>query len=276
MVLANYDAIIAALTNGLQEVTPFQKASQTTDAAGAPCLSWRAVGNPSAGAVPATGAGTIPTKDTAGAIFMANPTANLYLTKFGMGGATQNIAWLIDILWFNSGLNGTTTTAQTFTSTALTRYSGTAAAGNEIALICWTATGSTATTITATYTNQAGTAAKVTPAVNFWTGGLGGGTVPPTADQFQVLPFASGDTGVRALADVDLLASTLTAGDFGACIFRRLAMVGFNANQYVERDLVLQTTSLPERFDDACLALVIIPSTTSTGNYFGVVEAVEG
>src|SRR4029453_5122973 len=99
MVLANYDAIISALTNGLQEVAPFQKASQTTDAAGAPCLSWRAVGNPSAGGVPTTRAGKNTTKDTAGGMFIANPTANLYLIKFGMGGVTQNIAWLIDILW---------------------------------------------------------------------------------------------------------------------------------------------------------------------------------
>lgn len=276
MAVNNYDAIISALTSGKGRKFSFFKTSQTTDAAGAPCLSWRATGIPGAGSVPATGAGTIPTKDTAGAIFFANASGadNSYLTKFGMGGATLGTAWLIDICWFNSGLSGTVATAQSFTSTPLTRY--TTGDDLEIGLVCWTTTGTTAVNVTTSYTNQAGTTARTTPSVAFWTGGYGGGTVAPTADQMQILPLQAGDYGVRAMASVTLSATTGTAGNFGAMIFKRLATIAWSANVYLERDLVLQTTSLPEKQDDACLAILYIPSTTSTGNNHGLIELVEG
>jgi len=274
LAFTNYDAIIAALTAGKQDHRSIFKGSQTADAAGVPVFTWRGAGTPAAGAVPATGSGTVPTRDTTGAIYMANGvTANTaYFLKYGVGGATQGTSWLVDVCWFNSGLSGTVITAQTINSLALTRYT----TGEDllIALICWTATGTTASNVTVSYTNQDGTAGRTTTSVAFWTGGYGGGALAPTADQVQLLPLQAGDRGARSIQSLTLSASTLTAGNFGVMLLKRLAVVSYEAARYNERDLVLQTSNLPQKIDSACLSTIHVPNGTSTGLWYGNIHVV--
>ena len=280
----NYDSIISALTNSVTSKESnywFYKNTLTADAQGSPTFYWRATGIPVVGAVPATGVGTLPTKDTVGAMFLRNATApdNSYLTTFDMyiDGTVgdYNSFMLVDVLWFNSGLSGTVITAQTINSSALTRYTGTNSAGNYLGLVCWTATGSTASNVTCSYTNQAGTAGKTTPSVVFWTGAFGAGAIAPTADQVQILPLALGDTGIRSIESLTLSASTLTAGNFGAMIFRPLATLTQLVTTGMTRDLVLQIPSLPQKINDACLSIITVQSTTSLSKYIGSIKVIE-
>jgi len=277
MVLTSYDDIINALTSGKQEKVFYYLTSTTTKATGIPHFLWRAVGFPGSGSVPATGAGTVPTSATAGALVVANPTAPdlSYFTKFGLGSQSQSISLLlIDVLWFNSALSGTVATAQTINSSALTRY--TTGDGVYIGLVCWTATGTTASNVTVSYTNQAGTAGRTTPSVALWTGGWGGSTLGPVADQFQGLPLQAGDSGVRSIQTLTLSASTLTAGSFGAMLYKPIATITSAATAYSERDLVLQTPGLIQKQDSACLQFILVPGAAAVHNLFGFVETVEG
>ena len=266
---ATYDDIINSLSAlGRGQILKWCKLSMTAEAAGVPNLMWRGLpGLIAAGAVPDTGVGTIPTSSTAGAIPFTNAAGGrtMHALWVAAGGVTASGFILTDILWFGSGLSGTVTTEQVINSTALTRNTG--GIGNQIALICWTATGTTAVNVTVNYTNSAGVAARTTVSVALWTGGFGGGTLAPTANQMQIVPLQAGDLGVRSIEGLTLSASTLTAGDFGVCIFKPVVntMLNYPANTSIVKDLVLQTPSLEQVNDNACLVPIWIPSGTTTG-----------
>ena len=130
-------------------------------------------------------------------------------------------------------------------------------------------------TVTASYTNQAGTSGRTTTSVNFWSGGLGQATVPPTANQVQFLPLQSGDYGVRAVASVTLSASTLTAGNFGVFLFKPLATTTRGINSAMENDYIIQTSSLPEIQDSAYLGVLMgftSAAASITSGYLDIVQ----
>jgi phage tail sheath gpL-like len=83
----------------------------------------------------------------------------------------------------------------------------------------YTQIGTTGTTVTAAYTNQAGAGGQVAPLVVI------GGTGFREANRMILLPLASGDTGVRAVATIALTATTGTAGDIGVTLFKPLYVI---------------------------------------------------
>ena len=135
------------------------------------------------------------------------------------GANSQPTFFIVDMLSIQGGLNGTVATAQTtnLPTAALPRY--TDGAGVCIGIRVHTSVGSTATTLTCSYTNQAGTSGQTTPAVSF------GGANKGQAGIFIVLPLADGDTGVRSVQSVTLAATTGTAGAFGVSLFKPLFMI---------------------------------------------------
>jgi hypothetical protein len=54
-----------------------------------------------------------------------------------------------------------------------------------------------------------------------------------------------------------------------------IVCVPWVANSWTERDLVIQMANLPRILDDACLALMVLASTTSTGMIYGRLVAAE-
>jgi hypothetical protein len=171
---------------------------------------------------------------------------------------------LVDRLVHTSTLSGTVTTAQTVGSAALTRYT----TGDDVE--CWlewyAATGATTTTASVSYTNQAGVAGRT-----------GTATIPATTVAGQLVPVAlqAGDSGVRSVQSVTLAASTLTAGNFGVTLLRRLGSAPVNV---ANGGQVLDwgATGLPEIVAEACLAWIVLCSATSTGVIFGSVKTAEG
>jgi hypothetical protein len=168
---------------------------------------------------------------------------------------------LCDRLSHQGGLSATVTTAQTtnLPTAALTRY--TDGVGVMMGLEIYTQIGTTATTVTASYTNQANTSGQTSVATVF------GGTNNREIYRLIVLPLQQGDTGVRAVASVTVLASTGTAGDFGVTLFKPLVAIPIVEHMYphVHDALLTLHGQFAEVVDDACLFWVTLSATTSTG-----------
>jgi hypothetical protein len=207
------------------------------------------------GAVPTSAA--VPDNGTAGGLFQTAPGGGREKWLLGMVGTASAAGTLLlyDRLLHNGGLSGTVTTAQTVGGT-LTRNTG--GAGNQIWVEIYTQIGTTATTITASYTNQAGTSGRTTKAVAF------GGTGQREAERIIPLPLQDGDTGVQAVASVTVLATTTTAGNFGVTIARPLLVVPVVAAAAgTQRDLIAGLPEVKEIDADACLTLAWLANTTT-------------
>jgi hypothetical protein len=168
---------------------------------------------------------------------------------------------LADRLSHQGGLSGTVTTAQTtnLPTAALTRY--TTGVGVIAALDVYTQIGTTATTVNASYTNQDGTAAVASQATPF------GATGFREASRSIILPLAQGDTGVRSVESVTVLATTGTAGNFGVTLYRPLLLFPIGGlNQWYDINPLLGGGSnMPEVLDDACLYWLFVADTTASG-----------
>ena len=232
---------------------------------------WTYDGQPGAGVAP--GAVAVPTRATAGALGQANPSGGrqLWLTNFGATPSVGGTLELYDRCLHISGLSGTVTTAQTVGG-SLTRYTTAAlAVGNLIMVEIYSAVGTTATTITASYTNESGTSGRTTTAIAV------GGTGNREQTRAFLLPLQSGDRGVTAVASVTLAASTATAGNFGVSIVHPYGRVpvGYAA---VGNDFGALTKGKgpQEVLTDACIAALWVAfGTTAPDIYFGDAQMIE-
>lgn len=208
-----------------------------------------------AGAVP--GAVNVPDNTTRGGLMHTDPSGGRekWLLGNGMIGNAAGGVLLYDRLLQIGGLSGTSTGAQTVGGT-LTRNTG--GEGNQIWAEIYTLIGTTATTITASYTNQAGTSGRTTKPVAI------GATGNREAERMLPLPLQDGDTGVQAVASVTLAATTGTAGSFGVTVMKPLGLgfVPASGSGYW-RDYVAGLPGLPEIDTDACLALAFLANSTT-------------
>lgn len=250
MALADFNAYRDAL--GQQpELTDINFASLVT-VAGRPYDLWTTA--VPAGVAPTTAA--VPTNATLGAIGQQNGGSGaLVILSSRMSAAYPGQYIIVDRLSHQGGLSGTVTTAQTtnLPTSALTRY--TSGEGVMIGITIYTLIGTTATTISASYTNQAGTSGQTTPLVVF------GGTAFREAGRMILLPLAAGDTGARAVASVTVTASTTTAGAFGVTLFKPLYSVLVSDMSGVSQGGFVTGSNfggIPEIVDNACLSTVYI------------------
>ena len=107
--LTSMDDLVKALAS--KPITPIYKGNAAAKASGSFQSLWRIAGFPTAGNIPASGNGEIPTKNTVGALNFTNAIVgkDLYLGKLGLQGSTAGTFMLYDRLWANSGLSGTVT-----------------------------------------------------------------------------------------------------------------------------------------------------------------------
>lgn len=239
--------------------------------AGRPYSLWGLDGHPSAGAAPTTWVN--PDNATAGGLLQTDPTGGRqkWLVQAMASGVFAGTVVLVDRLGHNGNLSGTVTTAQNFTGT-ITRY--TDGVGNimwyEIYGNTTTILGTTATTITVSYTNQASTSGRTSTAVTI------GGTGFREGNQIRFLPLQAGDTGVISVQSATLAATTGTAGAFGITIAHPLAYMPIGqAGVAGWRDFTTGLPGLPEIKTDACLSLVWLPNTTSAPELLGAVSMIE-
>ena len=248
-----------------------QGAAPTAPVAGTMYSLWRFDQSDGAnGGVPSTAAAC--NKSTVGALPVSDPGGGRQQWLLGIEGVSgaAGAFVLYDRLLHNGGLSGTVTTAQTVGG-SLTRYNtNSTCIGNQIWVEVYTAIGSTATTITASYTNQDGTSGRTTKAAAIGgTGRLGQCTI-------IVLPLADGDTGVQAVASVTLAGTTSTAGSFGVTIARPLGVTGcMGAGYHFSRDFISGLPAVPEILSGACLTWAIVPNSTTVPSGCLAVHVIE-
>jgi hypothetical protein len=251
MALADFDAYVDALR--INRAADFQTSSITTTI-GRSMAMWRSL-------LPAP---AIPTasvaldKTSANAIGpIPNATSGklqIIGARFNTSGQAGAMAVAIDLLNVSGGLNGTITTQQTtnLPTAALTRHTG--GDGVFIGIVIYATVGTTATTISVRYTNQAGTPNRTSTVTAF------GATGFREANRLIQIPLQAGDTGARSVEGVTLTATTGTAGNFGVCLFKPL--MGFSLDSTtgtVPLDAVStggMIGSMAEFDDDACLTFM--------------------
>lgn len=231
---------------------------------------WQYSGIPSGANAP--GAVAAPDNTTTGGLKQTDPAGGAQKFLLGATAHASQPGTLIlyDRLLHISGLDGTSVAAQTVGGT-LTRYtSGSTCVGNQIWIEIYTLIGATSRTITASYTNQAGTAGQITQAANIGNTGL--------REVQRVIPLtlASGDTGVEAVASVTLSASTGTVGDFGVTVAHPLLYIPIGATGTGNvRDLISGLPAIQQIFTDACLAWCWLAQGTTAPVIFGSTHFIE-
>lgn len=282
--LADFSALINRLTggnSGTPEHIPFWKDSRVAGAASVNAVVgrwtslWQFDGHPGPGTNPTAAA--IPDNTTAGGLQQTDPGGGRQKWILGIEGSGAQIGTLLlyDRLAHAAqttapaALSGTVTTAQV-TSITPTRYTTTESPGNMIAVEISGAIGGTATTATIEYTNQAGTTAKVTPA--FAIGGAG----LQEAQRWMPISLAAGDTGVRSITNIDLLASTATAGTMNLVVYRPICILPITSSGTgAMRDMVSGLPSITEIKTDACLSFAWFAGSTTMATWFGSTHFVE-
>lgn len=235
---------------------------------------WRYGGQPSAGAAPSTAMACDNT--LAGCLKQASPGGSRH--QFVVGASVTSVQsgtfLFYDRLAQVGGLSGTTTTAQTITGATPTRYtSATNGAvdscfGNHIFVEISTQIGTTAVGATISYEDQNGST-RVTPEFVI------GGTGLREAQRLIHIPTLPG-FGITDLVNLDLVATTGTAGDIAIVIARPLfAIPHLAAGTPALQDYAMNDPGIARLFPGACLSVAYLASGTSVPQVLGQIQIVE-
>lgn len=245
--------------------TGFVNIDSMATVAGRPYDCW-VFGRP-AGVAPTTA--VVPTKDTVGALADLPPVSGerrLIGARFNALNPGNYI--IADRLSHQGGLVGNVATVQTtnLPTAALTRY--TDGVGVMVALTIYTAIGSTASTVTVSYTNQAGISGRVTTAVVIGSTGFN------AAGRMIMLPLQGTDYGVRSVESVTLAATTGTAGAFGVTLFKPLVHVAVESVNGIANVGYISggfLGGLPQVLDNACLSAIAITASSANAMCSGAI-----
>ncbi len=271
--LSNVVALATSTT--AEQINWFKKAliagaAPGTLVAGRITSLWRYDGSPSGGASPTTA--VVTTNATAGGLRQTSPASGMKKRLMSAMVCSLNAGSLViyDRLVHHGGMSGTNTAAQTTnfvgggpSTPALTRYTN--GLGVEAWIEIYSQIGSTGTTATVAYTDEGGNS-STSPAFTF------GGTGFREQDRIIRVPLASGDKGFKSVTNVDLLASTVTAGDFGVTLAKPLATVELPLAGVGRLFTWLQAPGGPIDLgtdSDACLATAWVPNSPTATELHG-------
>lgn len=265
------DEIVAALAAA--PVYPINKATIATQGAGGWSSLWRATGTPAQGAIP--GAAAICTDALTGALgAIATPGSgqrNAALRAALASGSAGVLVKLVDRLAHMGGLSGTIATPTVQTANVdVTSLAGTRCASDFSDVEWWieiyTDIGTTAVTATIGYTDSGGTGRTTTLSL--------GGASPLNQDSriFPIIPLAATPLPIRSVESVTLSASTLTAGSFGVTATKEIAPFALPPVANYSDLYDWARLGAPTVHGDACLSLVMLCTTTSTGLLVGSVS----
>ena len=170
------------------------------------------------------------TSADAGCLPLWTPTGQLYLTEAAATTTTLCTVMIADVVWVNTGIVVTTTTAQTITSPtfpARDLNGSTAGEGYIIGLVTTVANTNAAAiaNTTVTYTNSAGTGSRTATLL-----AVAGDQIPPspvlgTTVWFQL---AAGDKGVQSIQSITL-GTSLVAGSVSLIVARPITLIATSA-----------------------------------------------
>lgn len=185
---------------------PFLKVGTAAEAAGVAYCTSKDSGFPGAWSPGSPGLAGRTTDGTAsadnGCIPWQNPASgSIYLTQFSMSSSVAHLHFLMDVLWVNTGIVVTTTTAQTISSVAFPSRDVNGSTNGEgvmVGILVTTATtnASAITNTTMSYTNSDGTSGRTATIASF----------PATAVAGTIVWFQlqAGDKGVRSIQSITL------------------------------------------------------------------------
>ncbi len=208
-----------------------------------------------------------------GSPYLPNPTTGAnFLTYGAVSSTTTHYVELIDILWYNSGITVTTTTAQNITTPTLPARDNnglTEGQGVQAALYVTTVTGNAgATAPTLSYTDQDGNA-----------GNTATGSVPITAVAGTLIPFAlaAGDNGIRSIQNITLVTS-LVSGVVNLITYRPIAAFPQTVANVGAPMMGMFAAPAPpgiRLYNGTCLQVGYVASATTATNLSGVVSVME-
>jgi hypothetical protein len=268
MAIASMDQLVAGMPGQHKH---FNKTTITAKAIGAWQSIYQGVGQPGQGTYPA-GNSTVWTALLTGAtdpgsFAFTNPgSGNSYLGRFNAVATVACTLILVDKL-ATCGRLLDTSTANTLTGQPT--ITSRAPNGEDVEIwVEWiTASGATASTLTPTYTNQAGTGSKVGQALTLQTASVVG--------QMQQCSLAAGDTGVQSIQSVAKSASMVGTGAFNMVLLRRIAEVPLTtANLGATLDAF--ALGMPQIYDSSNLSFMIQCSATTALTVQGALSIIQG
>lgn len=257
----------------------FMKTGTAADAAGYWYCTSKDAGFPGAWAVGTPGVNGRVTDGTqaadAGCIPIKNPSTGAnYLTEIQMGANVNHSHLLFDVLWVNSGLSITTTTAQAITTPTLPArdINGTTnGEGCMIALLCTAAVGlaAVASNATVSYTNSDGTSGRTATL-----SAIVGSQAPATPVIGTLIWFnlAAGDKGVRSIQSITLNTSWVS-GSISLMITRDIATIGTTIPNVTAQKII----GAPgiRLYNGTCLLHCNVASATTATFYSGELTIME-
>jgi hypothetical protein len=271
MAITDGNQLLDALGNNSSRIV-IDKASLGNQLAGRFCSLWRATGQPAQGAIPGT-TPAVPTKATLGAIDFTNQVAPATSYLAWLNGTSSNNAQSFEVhdrIAHMGGLSLNVNTLQSITGLDLTTLAPGAArigAANFSDLQWWLEV----------YADGGATVSNATINVTYDDASTGNLNVQAVGGTIRVgnlfaltplIPTAKQGNFIRGVNSVTLSAATGAVGNFGfTCSRPRTILPLPLANKPEVGDWA--SLGLPEIANDACLSLVVLPSTTSSGTLRG-------
>lgn len=250
---------------------PFMKLGTAAEAVGFWYCTSKDAGFPGAWAPGTPGINGRVTDGTAagdaGCIPIKNPAVGAnFLTELIMGTSVIHSNLFFDVLWVNSGIVVTTTTAQAITTPTLPARDVNGATNGEGCMIglLFVAAATNAAAIansTVSYTNSDGVAGRTATLANG-----NGAQIPATPVIGTIVWFfmQAGDKGVRSIESITL-GTSLVTGTVSLLIARDIASIGtFIANTQVQRALSPPGVRL---YNNTCMLHCVLASAT-TATFF--------
>lgn len=274
MTITTRDGLIDAMANGSISLV-INKASIASQLAGGFTSLWRATGTPGQGAIPSTAA--VCTSALTGAFTFANPSAPVctYLARlFMLSANSATDVQVHDRLGHMGGLSGTV-----FTPTAQTVGVDVDVSTSNMVLRKGDANFSDVQWWLEWYTDTGASGVNATCAVTYDDASTGNIVVAMAATMRagRVLPIMPAVAGrfIKSIQSVTLSATTGTAGSFGVTATRALGGLSLGlANAGTVGDWAY--LGLPRVHDSACLAMIMVPGTTTSGILYGSGKLVQG
>lgn len=257
----------------------FMKSGTASDAAGYWYCTSKDAGFPGAWAPGAPGLNGRVTDGTqaadAGCIPIKNPSVGgNYLTELQMSASVNHSHLFFDVLWVNSGIVITTTTAQSITSPTLPArdINGTTnGEGCMIAILCTAAVGlaAVASNATVNYTNSDGTAGRTATLT-----AIVGSQAPATPVIGTIIWFnlAAGDKGVRSIQGITL-GTSWVSGTISLMITRDIATIGTTIPN-VSAQKIIGTPGI-RLYNGTCMLHCNLSSATTATFYSGELTIAE-
>lgn len=203
--------------------------------------------------------GGVPVDSDSGYPFFTNSGAGeLRLAKLALAMQTPGTLLVFDKAWEAQGFVGNLNTAQTLTGFTAVNRPDANGTGLELWADITTLIGTTATTVTCSYTNSANTSGRTTQAAAI------GGTGLREVNRAIPIPLQAGDTGVKSIASMTLLATTGTAGAINLMLLKRLATIPVGIS-YGPGMFDFAKLGLPLVSSDAALTFIYLAGTTTSG-----------